>query len=65
MISREERLKFWTQPNRELQLAKNTGITVFRMGIDWSRIMPKEPEGNNPQEFVSAVLTLHDEDVLL
>ncbi|XP_057428276.1 galactolipid galactosyltransferase SFR2, chloroplastic-like [Lotus japonicus] len=49
----EERLKFWTQPNRELQLAKNTGITVFRMGIDWSRIMPKEPEGNNPLESIN------------
>ncbi|XP_040990951.1 beta-glucosidase-like SFR2, chloroplastic isoform X1 [Juglans microcarpa x Juglans regia] len=39
----EERLRFWSDPDVELKLAKNTGISVFRMGIDWSRIMPKEP----------------------
>ncbi|GMY27976.1 beta-glucosidase-like SFR2, chloroplastic isoform X1 [Fagus crenata] len=39
----EERLRFWSDPDIELNLAKNTGIGVFRMGIDWSRIMPEEP----------------------
>ncbi|GAV71672.1 Glyco_hydro_1 domain-containing protein [Cephalotus follicularis] len=39
----EERLRFWSDPDTELKLAKDTGITVFRMGIDWTRIMPKEP----------------------
>ncbi|KAM3707973.1 hypothetical protein ACJW30_02G065200 [Castanea mollissima] len=39
----EERLKFWSDPDIELNLAKRTGISVFRMGIDWSRIMPEEP----------------------
>lgn len=39
----EERLRFWSDPDTELKLAKDTGITVFRMGVDWSRIMPKEP----------------------
>ncbi|KAK9084403.1 hypothetical protein Scep_030874 [Stephania cephalantha] len=39
----EERLRFWSDPDTELKLAKETGISVFRMGIDWSRIMPKEP----------------------
>lgn len=42
----EERLRFWSDPDTELKLAKNTGVTVFRMGIDWSRIMPKEPVGD-------------------
>ncbi|KAL9237494.1 hypothetical protein vseg_012033 [Gypsophila vaccaria] len=41
----EERLRFWSDPDTELKLAKNTGVTVFRMGVDWSRIMPKEPVG--------------------
>ncbi|XP_074291914.1 galactolipid galactosyltransferase SFR2, chloroplastic [Silene latifolia] len=41
----EERLRFWSDPDTELNLAKNTGISVFRMGVDWSRIMPKEPTG--------------------
>ncbi|KAF3456406.1 hypothetical protein FNV43_RR01056 [Rhamnella rubrinervis] len=39
----EERLRFWSDPDTELELAKGTGVSVFRMGIDWSRIMPKEP----------------------
>ncbi|CAN7075640.1 unnamed protein product [Brassica oleracea var. botrytis] len=39
----EDRLKFWSDPDKEVKLAKETGVTVFRMGIDWSRIMPKEP----------------------
>ncbi|ONK78759.1 uncharacterized protein A4U43_C02F22120 [Asparagus officinalis] len=39
----QERLRFWSDPDIELKLAKDTGITVFRMGIDWTRIMPKEP----------------------
>lgn len=39
----QERLRFWSDPDTELKLAKDTGISVFRMGIDWTRIMPKEP----------------------
>ncbi|XP_043708649.1 beta-glucosidase-like SFR2, chloroplastic [Telopea speciosissima] len=39
----EDRLKFWSEPDIELNLAKDTGIRVFRMGIDWTRIMPEEP----------------------
>ncbi|XP_065863885.1 beta-glucosidase-like SFR2, chloroplastic [Euphorbia lathyris] len=39
----EERLKFWSEPDTELKLAKDTGVGVFRMGIDWTRIMPQEP----------------------
>ncbi|XP_071702122.1 galactolipid galactosyltransferase SFR2, chloroplastic [Rutidosis leptorrhynchoides] len=39
----EERLRFWSDPDTELKLARDTGIKVFRMGIDWTRIMPKEP----------------------
>ncbi|XP_069147270.1 beta-glycosidase-like isoform X2 [Solanum lycopersicum] len=41
----EERLRFWSDPDIELKLAKNTGVQVFRMGVDWSRIMPEEPLG--------------------
>lgn len=40
---RQERLRFWSDPDTELKLAKDTGVSVFRMGIDWSRIMPGEP----------------------
>ncbi|XP_068663742.1 beta-glucosidase-like SFR2, chloroplastic [Aristolochia californica] len=40
----EERLRFWSDPDIELKLARDTGISVFRMGIDWTRIMPEEPD---------------------
>ncbi|CAA6668908.1 unnamed protein product [Spirodela intermedia] len=36
-----ERLRFWSDPDTELKLAKETGVSVFRMGIDWTRIMPR------------------------
>ncbi|KAK3029609.1 hypothetical protein RJ639_037926 [Escallonia herrerae] len=39
----EERLRFWSDPDTELKLAKDTGVRVFRLGIDWTRIMPQEP----------------------
>ncbi|GMH13849.1 hypothetical protein Nepgr_015690 [Nepenthes gracilis] len=39
----EERLRFWSGLDTEVKLAKNTGDSVFRMGVDWLRIMPKEP----------------------
>ncbi|KAK8448240.1 hypothetical protein SEVIR_8G248000v4 [Setaria viridis] len=48
----QERLKFWSDPDTELKLAKETGISVFRMGIDWTRVMPKEP---TDEEFKSSV----------
>lgn len=51
----QERLRFWSDPDTELKLAKDTGITVFRMGIDWTRIMPKEPTngGNDTVNFAA------------
>ncbi|KAL6532517.1 Beta-glucosidase-like sfr2, chloroplastic [Orobanche gracilis] len=39
----DERLRFWSDPDTELNLAKETGVHVFRMGIDWTRVMPQEP----------------------
>ncbi|GAA0152853.1 glycosidase [Lithospermum erythrorhizon] len=39
----KERLRFWSDPDKELKLAKDTGVQVFRMGVDWTRIMPVEP----------------------
>ncbi|KAL0457529.1 UNVERIFIED_CONTAM: Beta-glucosidase-like SFR2, chloroplastic [Sesamum latifolium] len=48
----EERLRFWSDPDTELKLAKDTGIQVFRMGIDWTRVMPEEPI-NGPSAAVN------------
>lgn len=57
LVFREERLRFWSDPDTELKLAKETGISVFRMGIDWTRIMPKEPV-NGIKETVSLIMTI-------
>ena len=54
---REERLRFWSDPDTELKLAKDTGVRVFRMGIDWTRVMPKEPL-NGLKESVRLMLTI-------
>lgn len=42
-LDREERVRFWSDPDTELKLAQGTHSKVFRMGVDWSRIMPIEP----------------------
>ncbi|MCO5549360.1 hypothetical protein L7F22_002830 [Adiantum nelumboides] len=39
----ELRLKFWSDPDPEIKLAQGTNVQVYRMGIDWTRIMPTEP----------------------
>lgn len=45
-------MRFWSDPDTELKLAKDTGVQVFRMGIDWTRVMPEEPV-NGPRATVS------------
>ena len=35
----EKKLEFWTKPEIEINLAKELGVSVFRLGIDWSRLM--------------------------
>lgn len=41
-VSPTEKLQFWTHPEIEIDMAAKTGVTVFRMGIDWGRVMPSE-----------------------
>lgn len=38
----EERLKFWSQPEIEIELARELGAKSFRLGVDWGRVMPAE-----------------------
>eukprot|EP00850_Spirogloea_muscicola_P002422 SM000009S23551 [mRNA] locus=s9:640474:643572:- [translate_table: standard] len=40
----EVRLKFWSEPDTELKLAKDTNASVYRLGIDWGRIVVREPK---------------------
>lgn len=34
----EERLRFWTQPEIEIDIAHELGTQIFRLGVDWGRI---------------------------
>ena len=36
----DERLQFWSRPEVELDLAAQTGIKVYRLGVDWGRLVP-------------------------
>jgi beta-glucosidase/6-phospho-beta-glucosidase/beta-galactosidase len=35
-----ERLRFWTQPEIEINLAKDLGVQVFRLSLSWERLVP-------------------------
>jgi len=36
----EERLRAWSEPETDIRLAAETGIKVYRMGVDWGRLVP-------------------------
>jgi len=36
----EERLRFWTDPEADIKLASDTGVGVYRLGVDWGRLVP-------------------------
>jgi beta-glucosidase/6-phospho-beta-glucosidase/beta-galactosidase len=40
----EARLNFWTNYQREVDLAAGSGAKVFRMGVDWGRLVPTRPD---------------------
>ena len=41
-IEPERRLDFWSDPDTEIDLAAATGVKVFRLGVDWGRLVPSE-----------------------
>lgn len=36
-----ERLRFWTEPEIEINLAKELGVQVFRLSLAWERLVPE------------------------
>jgi len=36
----EERLRAWSEPETDIRLAAETGVQVYRMGVDWGRLVP-------------------------
>ena len=39
----EERLRFWTDPETELNWAQASGVKSLRVGLDWGRLVPHPP----------------------
>ena len=37
-----ERLRFWSEPEIEINLAKELGVDVFRLSFEWSRLVPEK-----------------------
>ncbi len=54
-VSPHDRLRFWTQPEVELDLATQSGISVYRFGVEWGRVMPR------PHEFDLSVIKRYHE----
>lgn len=42
-----DRLMFWSRPDIEIGLAAKTGIRLYRMGLDWQRLVPFAPGSDN------------------
>lgn len=38
-----QRLQFWTKPEVEIDLAAETGAGIYRVGVDWQRLVPRRP----------------------
>ncbi|CAI7860529.1 unnamed protein product [Closterium sp. NIES-53] len=51
----EQRLRFWTEPEVEVDLAARAGVEAFRMGVDWGRIVLREPQGGKMEIDHAAV----------
>lgn len=57
----EKRLRFWTDPQKELELLKELKIDIYRMGLSWTRLVPEDPF-NEKEELVSII---QDEEAFL
>lgn len=57
--SPKDKLAFWTKPEVEINLAADTGVNAYRMGVDWGRVMPA------PHKFDQAVIERYREIIKL
>jgi len=59
-----ERLRFWTHPEVEIDLAADLNSNVFRMGVDWSRLAPRAPShfSNSSTPACDAFCKQHEAD---
>eukprot|EP00271_Cylindrocystis_brebissonii_P015685 TRINITY_DN38654_c0_g1_i1.p1 TRINITY_DN38654_c0_g1~~TRINITY_DN38654_c0_g1_i1.p1 ORF type:complete len:580 (-),score=90.92 TRINITY_DN38654_c0_g1_i1:1067-2806(-) len=55
------RLGFWTNPDVELDLVKETGVEAYRLGVDWGRLVPVEPVAGTAAVYDKAVAARYRE----
>jgi beta-glucosidase/6-phospho-beta-glucosidase/beta-galactosidase len=41
-----DRIRFWSEPQVELDLAQDLGVQVFRLSLAWERLVPQKGEWN-------------------
>jgi beta-glucosidase/6-phospho-beta-glucosidase/beta-galactosidase len=58
------RLKFWTDYKTEIDLAAETGSKIFRMGVDWGRLVPRKPVNSCPKDTHPCYEGILDRDAL-
>jgi beta-glucosidase/6-phospho-beta-glucosidase/beta-galactosidase len=58
----KRRLEFWSHPKVEIDLAAETGVKIFRLGVDWQRLVPAQPGSFNCEGVCPA--TIQDKEAL-
>ncbi|TNF31696.1 MAG: glycoside hydrolase family 1 protein, partial [Deltaproteobacteria bacterium] len=67
----EDKIRFWSDPETEIKLAKQLGLKVFRLGVDWFRLFPtKETKTPSPDVIkryreILKLIKKHDMKVML
>jgi beta-glucosidase/6-phospho-beta-glucosidase/beta-galactosidase len=51
----EDRQRFWSHPEVDLDLAAKSGVQLYRLGVDWGRVEPR------PHEFDPAAIARYRE----
>ena len=60
----EMRLNFWSDYKTEIDLAHELGAKVFRMGVDWGRLVPTQPVTNCPGQLTECMPGVTDRAAL-
>jgi beta-glucosidase/6-phospho-beta-glucosidase/beta-galactosidase len=52
-VKPEDRIKFWSQPEVEIEYSAKLGIQIFRLGIDWGRFYDTEISLKDHPDFLN------------
>lgn len=60
------RVAFWTQPEKEIELLKELKVDIYRMGISWERLVPKDPiqKDGSLKQIIDEKAVLHYHKIL-